>query len=161
MNVSFVVAMTTSGVMGKNNTLPWHLPEDLKHFKSVTLGKPIVMGRKTYDSIGKPLPGRRNVVISRQKDLSITGVEVFNSLNDALMELQKDSSIKEVCIIGGAEIFKNCFSLANTLHITWIHKDFEGDVIFPVSELSSFELVEKDEHMDHQIPHAFCVYKKS
>jgi dihydrofolate reductase len=159
MIISFVVAMTRSGVMGKNNALPWHLPEDLKHFKKVTMGNPIVMGRKTYESIGRPLPGRRNIVLSRQKNLDFAGVEVFESFDAALAELKKDSSIIEVNVIGGADIFKQTVTIANTLHITWIEKDFDGDVVFPVDTIKSFSLVDSVEIRDHEIPHTFCTYK--
>ncbi len=161
MDIAFVVAMTRSGVMGKNNALPWHLPEDLKHFKKVTMGNPIVMGRKTYESIGRPLPGRRNIVLSRQKDLDYAGVEVFESFEAALNELQIDSALREVDIIGGAEIFKQTIGFATKLHITWIDKEFDGDVVFPVETIKSFTLTNSDPNNDHEIPHTFCVYQKS
>lgn len=160
MEIAFVVAMTRSGVMGKNNTLPWYLPEDLKHFKKVTMGNPIVMGRKTYESIGRPLPGRRNIVLSRQTDLDYAGVEVYASFELALAELQKEASIQEVDIIGGAEIFKQTIDKATKLHITWIDQNFEGDVVFPVELFKNFRLVNSDSHEDHAIPHVFCEYTK-
>jgi dihydrofolate reductase len=158
LEIAFVVAMTRTGVMGKNNALPWHLPEDLKHFKKVTMGNPIVMGRKTYESIGRPLPGRRNIVLSRQTDLDYAGVEVFASFAEALAELQKDANIREIDIIGGAEIFKQTINYATKLHITWIDKDFEGDVVFPVETLTGFRLGDSDVHTEHEIPHTFCTY---
>lgn len=161
MEISFVVAMTTSGVMGKDNALPWHLPEDLKHFKKVTMGNPIIMGRKTYESIGRPLPGRRNIVLSRQSDISYPGVEVFSNLGEALSTLAQDSSIQEASIIGGSEIFKQSIAHATKLHITWIDKDFAGDVVFPLETLSGFDLVECETHAEHAIPHRFCVYQKA
>lgn len=161
MEISFVVAMTRAGVMGKDNALPWHLPEDLKHFKKVTMGMPIIMGRKTYESIGRPLPGRRNIVLSRQKDLDYVGAEVFESFEQALNELQKDLSLTEIAIIGGAEIFKQTIAYATKLHITWIDKAFAGDVVFPLEALDPFEMVEAEGHPTHEIPHTFCVYQKT
>ena len=160
MEISFVVAMTRAGVMGKNNALPWHLPEDLKHFKKVTMGNPIVMGRKTYESIGRPLPGRRNIVLSRQKNLDFAGVEIFESFSAAIRELAKDPTITEINIIGGAEIFKQTIDHATKIHITWVEKDFDGDVVFPIEMLRPFELLQSESHADHLIPHTFCVYSK-
>lgn len=160
MEISFVVAMTRQGVMGKNNALPWHLPEDLKHFKQVTMGNPIIMGRKTYESIGRPLPGRRNIVLSRQKDLDYAGVEVFASFEDVVHELAKDTNIKELNIIGGAEIFKQTINNVTKLHITWIEKDFDGDVVFPIDELKPFHLLDAEKHLENNIPHTFCTYSR-
>src|SRR3990167_10463688 len=103
MIISIIAAMDKNRTIGKNNQLPWHLPADLAHFKSITWGKPIIMGRKTHESIGKPLPGRRNIVISTKKDLTISGCEVFESLAAALQVLSTEA---EVMIIGGASIFQ-------------------------------------------------------
>jgi dihydrofolate reductase len=115
-------------VIGINNTLPWHLPEDLKHFKAVTLGKPVLMGRKTYDSIGRPLPGRRNIVITRQSDWQAAGVEVAHSLEQALAMAD---GVAEVCLIGGADLYRQAMAMADALRLTEIDAAFDGDAHFP------------------------------
>ncbi len=128
MIISLIVAMDKNRLIGKNNQLPWHLPADLAHFKSITMGKPIVMGRKTFESIGKPLPGRRNIVITRQKDLKIAGYASFDSLEAVLKAL---TSEKEIMIIGGATIFEQALPMANKMYLTIIDEAFDGDTFFP------------------------------
>lgn len=128
MIISLIAAMDRNRIIGNNNQLPWHLPADLKHFKAITLNKPILMGRKTYDSIGKPLPNRRNIIISHQKALSIPGCEVFSSLEAAL---QSVSASEEVMIIGGESLFRMSLPLAHRLYLTIIDHEFEGDTVFP------------------------------
>ncbi|RZL54772.1 MAG: dihydrofolate reductase, partial [Pedobacter sp.] len=113
--VSIVVAVSENNAIGKDNQLLWHLPADLKHFKEITTGHPIIMGRKTYDSIGRPLPNRRNIVITRTTNLSIENVEVVNTLEEAI-SLCKDE--KEIFIIGGAEIYKHALPLTNRIYLT-------------------------------------------
>lgn len=125
--ISLVVAMDESRGIGKNNQLLCHLPADLKYFKQLTLGKPIIMGRKTYDSIGKPLPGRANIVISHQQ-LNIDGVKCVHSLEDALAFVQNEP---EVMIIGGGQIFKQAIPYANRIYLTIIHHEFNADIFFP------------------------------
>ena len=127
-NLSIVVAISKNNAIGKDNQLLWHLPADLKHFKEITTGHTIIMGRKTYDSIGKPLPNRRSIVITRSKDLAIEGVEVVNSIAEAI-ELSKED--KEVFIIGGAEIYNQAMSYASTIHLTTVHEEYEADAFFP------------------------------
>jgi dihydrofolate reductase len=126
--ISIIVAVAENGVIGSNNRLPWHLPDDLKRFKALSLGKPIVMGRRTFDSIGRPLPGRTNIVISRQSKLMIPGTVVVLSLDDALIAA---SAAPEIVVIGGAEIFKQVLPRTNTIHLTRVHARIEGDVFFP------------------------------
>lgn len=126
--ISLVVAMDRNRLIGRNNGLPWHLSADLKHFKAVTLGKPIVMGRKTFESIGRPLPGRRNIVISRNPAYRAPGCEVFAGLDEVLAAL---TDVEEVSVIGGAEIFKQALPLADKMHLTVIDHAFEGDAWFP------------------------------
>lgn len=136
--ISLVVAMNQERVIGTNNTLPWHIPEDLAYFKQVTLGKPIIMGRKTFESIGKALPQRKNIVISRQ-NLSYPDVEVFNSLFDAINSLHDEP---EICIIGGGELFSQALGLANSLHITMVdYPVAEPCAWFPHVDLGRWELV--------------------
>jgi len=120
--------MAANRVIGRNNALPWHLPADLKRFKTLTTGHPVVMGRKTYESIGKPLPGRRNLVISRNAGYRAPGCEVVHSLNAALAACRGAS---DIFIIGGAELYRESLPRAQRLEFTEIHAEFEGDAIFP------------------------------
>lgn len=128
MLIAMVAAMAANRVIGLDNQMPWHLPADLKHFKAVTLGKPVVMGRKTFESIGRPLPGRRNVVISRQAAPQDSAVEWVNSVEQALTLL---ADAPEVMIIGGAEIYRQCLPLATRLYLTEIDLETAGDAWFP------------------------------
>lgn len=128
--VSLLVAADKGNVIGKNNQLPWHLPNDLKYFKNLTWGLPVVMGRKTYESIGKPLPGRTNIVITRNRDYSAAGINVVHAIADALRVAQQKGA-KEIFVIGGAEIFHSVFENADRIYLTRIHHRFEGDVFFP------------------------------
>lgn len=126
--LTLVAAMARNNVIGIDNTLPWHLPEDLKHFKAVTLGKPVIMGRKTFDSIGRPLPGRLNIVITRQLDWQHDGVSVAHSLQDAL---EMAGAVEEVCVIGGANLYAQALPLADRMCLTHIDLDIAGDAHFP------------------------------
>lgn len=127
--ISLMVAHDPNRVIGRNNQLPWHIPEDLAYFKKHTINKAIVMGRNTFESIGRPLPKRRNIVVSRQKDLTIEGVDVVNSIEDAVKLAEEFHP--EVMIIGGEQIFKTVLPTADRLYITLIHDEFEGDTYFP------------------------------
>lgn len=128
MRLSLVVAAAENGTIGSANRLPWHLPDDLKHFKALTLGKPILMGRKTYVSIGKPLPGRTNIVMSRQRGLELPGCRVVGSLSEAI-EIAGDAP--ELCVIGGAELYAQALSSARVIHLTRVHANVPGDAFFP------------------------------
>ena len=128
MTLSLIVAMAKNRVIGRDNALPWRLPADLKHFRRVTMGKPIVMGRKTFDSIGKPLDGRKNIVITRNSDYRPDGVTVVDSLDGAL----NAAGDSEVMIIGGATIYEQVLPRADRIHLTLIDENFEGDAFFPV-----------------------------
>ncbi|WP_213999307.1 type 3 dihydrofolate reductase [Arsukibacterium sp.] len=128
MKTAMIAAMAKGRVIGKNNQMPWHLPADLKHFKAVTMGKPVLMGRKTFQSIGRPLPGRRNIVISRTTPDNKQGVEWFSSVEQALAAL---SDSAEVMVIGGGEIYRQCLPFADILYLTEIELDAEGDAYFP------------------------------
>ena len=126
--ISIIVAVAENGTIGSDNRLPWHLPDDLKHFKALSLGKPVVMGRRTFDSIGRPLPGRTNIVVSRRSELAIEGVLVVHSLDAAL---KAAASAPETVVIGGAEIFRQVLPRTNTIHLTRVHARVAGDVFFP------------------------------
>jgi dihydrofolate reductase len=126
--IAIIVAVAENGVIGADNGLPWRLPDDLKRFKSLSLGKPVVMGRRTFDSIGRPLPGRTNIVVSRQAGLAIEGAIVARSLDDALVAA---GAASEVAVIGGAEIFRQALPRTETIHLTRVHARIAGDVFFP------------------------------
>lgn len=128
MRISFVVAAAENGVIGSDNQLPWQLPDDLKRFKALTLGKPILMGRKTYESIGRPLPGRTNIVMTRQPGLTIPGCVVVNTIEEARAAA---ADAEELAVIGGAELFIQTLSSADVIHLTRVHADVSGDVRFP------------------------------
>src|SRR5215204_5976738 len=130
MILSLLVAAAENNVIGKNNQLPWHLPNDLKYFKNLTWGMPILMGRKTFESIGKPLPGRKSIVITRSNEWKQEGVDIVHSIEEAIQKAES-FGVKEVFVIGGAEIFKTSFSIANLIYLTRIHHEFDGDVYFP------------------------------
>jgi len=146
--------------MGKYNHLPWHLPADLNNFKNLTSGHPIIMGRKTYDSFGKPLPKRQNILFPRQEDLTVEGADVVNSLEEAL-QLVNDK--EEIFVIGGAEIFRQSIAEAEVLYLTRIHEVFEADTFFP--EINADEWLETDK-ITHQpdeknhFSYTFITYRK-
>lgn len=126
--ISIIAAVSENGVIGKDGELPWHIPEDLKHFKNLTSGNVVIMGRKTYESIGKPLPNRLNIVITRDTSKHINGCITVNSIEEAI---RKASSDKEIFIIGGGEIYKKSLKFANKIYLTKIHQHIEGDTFFP------------------------------
>lgn len=140
--------MARNRTIGRNNALPWHLPEDLKFFKRVTMGKPIIMGRKTWESIGRPLPGRCNIVISRNKNFQADGIETVNSLQQAISlaeQISQRDGVDEVCVIGGAEIYAQALPLADRLYLTQVHADVEGDTFFPEFDLNQWQEVERED----------------
>ncbi len=148
MRLSMLVAMARNRVIGQGNQLPWHLPADLKYFKSLTMGHAIVMGRQTYESIGRPLPGRINIVITRQVALKIPGVIVVNSIEGAVQKCQENSAVNnnESFIIGGENLYRQTLQYCQRLYITEIQKDFEGDVFFPELNLNDWEETQRDKH---------------
>ena len=156
--LSIIVAVAENGVMGSNNQLPWRLPDDLKHFKALSLGKPIVMGRKTFDSIGRPLPGRLNIVISRQPGLEIPGCRVVTSIDEAIAAAQPAPGMPatEIVIVGGAEIYRQVLPQVQIIHLTRVHADVPGDVVFPKLREGEWREVAKEYHpADERHAHAF------
>src|SRR6478609_5484045 len=132
--VALIVARTRNGVIGLNNTMPWHLPEDLRYFKRVTLGKPVIMGRNTWESLGKPLPGRDNIVITRNENFHADGATVVNDLDAALLlanSLADARDTDEIMVIGGAQIYAAALPQVTRAYITEVHADIEGDTFFP------------------------------
>lgn len=159
--ISLIWAMDENRVIGLHNQLPWRLPEDLKFFKRVTMGHPIAMGRKTYESIGKPLPGRENIVITRDETFRPAGCVIMNSIDEFLeYTAQKDD---EVFVIGGAEIFKEVLPKADRLYLTMIHEQFEGDTYFPVFDIDKWQLETREKGLkDDKNPYdyEFLIYKR-
>ncbi|EKF20838.1 dihydrofolate reductase [Nitratireductor pacificus] len=131
MSVALVVAIAENGVIGREGGLPWRLSTDLKRFKAVTMGKPVIMGRKTWESIGRPLPGRRNVVITRNAGFVAEGAECAPSLDAALTLTGARQPGVEVCVVGGGEIYREALPLADILHVTHVHAALDGDAFFP------------------------------
>lgn len=162
-----MVAMASNGVIGRDNGLPWHLPEDLRYFKRTTLGKPVIMGRKTFDSIGRPLPGRPNIVISRRPDWSAAGVTVADSVASALERAQAlaaASSADELVVIGGAQLYAATLPLADRLYVTEVHAAIAGDTRFPPMNPARWREVSREEHAasaDNPYPYAFVVYDRA
>ena len=138
MMLSLIVAMDRNRVIGKDNTMPWYLPSDLRFFKRVTLGKPIIMGRKTYQSIGKPLPGRLNIIVSRDEAFQTSGCTVVNSLQEAL---QIASSAPEVMLGGGATLYEQMLPQAQQIYLTEVNADIEGDTRFPQFDEQQWQTV--------------------
>jgi dihydrofolate reductase len=137
--ISLIWAMDENRVIGKDNQLPWHLPEDLKFFKRVTLGHPIAMGRKTHESIGRILPGRENIIVTRNREYHREGCTIMHSVEE--LQEYSDRVKDEVFVIGGAEIFQMVLPLADRLYVTMIHHKFAGDTFFPEMDMSGWELV--------------------
>lgn len=134
--ISFIVAMAKNRTIGVDNTLPWRCPEDLKHFKALTMGHHMIMGRKTFDSIGKPLPGRTTVVVTRDQSLKIEGCRIAHSIAEAINECTGDT---EIFIVGGADIYAQSLVLADTLYITEIQQDIDGDAHFPAFDKNEWK----------------------
>jgi dihydrofolate reductase len=142
--ISLVLAMATNGAIGLNGTMPWRIPEDMKHFKAVTMGKPIVMGRKTWDSFPKkPLPGRANIVITRDANWRGEGAVVAHSLDEALAEA---GEADEIAVIGGAEIYKLALPCADLVHLTQVHRDFAGDTHMPPFDAAHWRETAREDH---------------
>jgi len=142
MLLSLIVAASENNVIGKNNQLPWHLPADMKFFKNTTWGMPVIMGRKTFESMRKPLPGRINIILTKQKNWKAEGAIVVHDWDDALL-VAKDADCKEVFVIGGGEIFKETIKKADRLYMTRVHTMLDGDVFFPDIDEKKWKLVSK------------------
>ncbi|MFM5333145.1 type 3 dihydrofolate reductase [Aeromonas veronii] len=155
MKISMIAAMAHDRVIGKDNQMPWHLPADLAHFKRVTLGKPVLMGRKTFESIGRPLPGRRNLVISRNPDYQAEGIEVVGSV-EAALALLAGSSVEELMVIGGGHLYAEMLPSADCLYLTQIDLAVEGDTRFPAFDDGQWQRVDCESHpADDKNPHPY------
>jgi dihydrofolate reductase len=157
--ISIIVALARNFAMGINNTLPWHLPADLKRFKSLTMGHSIIMGRKTFESIGRPLPGRTMVVVSKNSDLKLKNAIVAHSYDEALQACGDDS---EIFVAGGAEIFRLALPTASRLYVTELHREFDGDVFFPLLDRSGWHETERQRKQDAAsgLSYDFVIYDR-
>ena len=157
--VYLVAAVAENGVIGADGKLPWHLPEDLQHFKRVTLGHPVIMGRKTWESIGRPLPNRENIVVSRSSEFRAEGARIAPSFEDALALCPAG---KPVFVIGGNEVFRAALPHATDLVLTQIHRSYEGDVYFPAFNPADWRETRREEHISaNGIPFAFVWYERA
>lgn len=164
--LALIAAVAENGCIGLNNQLPWYLPEDLKYFKAVTLGKPVIMGRKTFESLKKPLPGRLNIVISRQPDyLAPVGVKVVSSLDAALALAEAQCLIDgrdEAVVMGGAQIYAEALARVDRLYLTEVHRAFAGDAFFPAFDRDQFAEVGRERHRHEAsgLDYSFVVYER-
>jgi dihydrofolate reductase len=144
--VSLVIARATNGIIGQRGQIPWRIPADMKHFKAVTMGKPCIMGRKTWDSLPKkPLPGRANIIVTRDPGFRAEGGVVAHSLEDALARA-KAESVDEIAVIGGADIYRLALPHARRIHLTEVHGEFEGDVHLPPFSAAEWQEVQREDH---------------
>jgi dihydrofolate reductase len=160
MKLSLIVAVAENGVIGARNGLPWRIPADLKRFKLLTRGHPVIMGRKTYDSIGKPLPERRNIVITRQDGWTAAGVESVATLEAAIKLCEREP---EIFVIGGAQIYALALPHADRLYLTRVHRIVDGDAYFPRWEDQEFRLIQREEHpetADNPLPFSYLDYER-
>ncbi|MCT9123574.1 dihydrofolate reductase [Cupriavidus gilardii] len=158
--LTLIVARARNGVIGRDNTLPWRLPEDLAHFKRTTMGAPVIMGRKTWESIGRPLPGRRNIVVSRNSGLRLDGAETACSLEDAL---RLCVGVEQVFLIGGAQLYAEALPSADRLIVTEIDADIEGDAHFPEIDPRRWIATERERHRSESngFDYAFVTYERA
>ncbi len=163
MTISLIVAASENNAIGKNNQLLWHLPNDLKFFKNTTWGFPVIMGRKTFEAVNKPLPGRTNIIITRKTDWKAPGVIAVSNLTEGIKNVVETNS-KQAFIIGGGEIYKQSMDIADIIYMTRVHAQLEGDAFFPVIDESKWNLTsnqdfEKDEK--HAYNYSFQKWKKN
>ena len=160
--LSIIAALSRNRVIGKDNQLPWRLPADLKHFKAVTLGKPVIMGRKTFESIGKPLPGRDNIVVSRDPQYQADGgIVVAHSLDEALAHTH---AAAEVMLIGGAQLYAQALPRAQRLYLTLIHADIDGDAHFPDYDPAAWRETAREDHApdeNNPYPYSFVILERA
>jgi dihydrofolate reductase len=156
--LALIVATANNGVIGVNNTLPWHLPEDLKRFRALTTGHHIIMGRKTYESLGRLLPNRTSVIVTKNPEYQVTGALIASSLDSAIKMCQGDDS---PFIIGGATLYQSALALVDTLHITKIDVNVDGDAYFPEIDLKVWQVISQESHMSADgLPYQYLTYTK-
>ncbi|WP_445946710.1 type 3 dihydrofolate reductase [Shewanella sp.] len=153
MRIALIAAMANNRVIGKDNQMPWHLPEDLRHFKAMTLGKPVVMGRKTFESIGRPLPGRHNIVITRQADYVIDGVSCVSSFEEAKALA---GNCEELIVMGGGQLYAEILPMADIMYLTFIKLDIEGDTFFPLWNEQDWQTIQTENVTnDNELEYSF------
>ncbi len=160
MIISIIAAIGNNRVIGIKNSLPWHFPADLEYFKKNTIGKPVIMGAKTFESIGKSLPNRKNIILSDDPDFKASGCLIAHSIEEALKQAEES---EEIMIAGGVSIYKQFLPLANRLYLTFIHHDFEGDSFFPEFDLNDWKEIRRiDNEPDKENPYSysFVVFEK-
>ena len=167
IKTSIIVAMAENRCIGKDNQMPWHISADLKRFKALTMDHPVVMGRKTFESIlgylNKPLPGRENIIITRSEYETPHDVHVYNTLESAIIEAQHiatKNDQKEFFIIGGAQIYNQAMQYADCLHLTKVHRSVEGDAFFPEFNAEEWEETDREDHLDHDPPFSFITLNR-
>lgn len=148
MRISLIAAMSQNGVIGRNNQLPWHLPEELKHFRTTTAGKPVLMGRKTFESIGKPLPGRHNIILTQDQNFSAAGCTVVHSLEAGL---KAAGEVEELMIIGGAKVYELCLPIVSRLYLSIIQETVEGDTYFPKINWGDWEMISQQQNQEFTV----------
>lgn len=164
MRIILIAAVADNGVIGRQGDLPWRIPDDLKRFKRLTMGRPVVMGRKTFESIGRALPGRPNIVVTRRPDFAAPGVTVVRSVDEALeraAEMARRDGVDEIMVIGGGEIYAETLPRADRLDLTEVHATPEGDAYFPAFDRGAWREVERSEHeTEAGLRYSFAVYDR-
>lgn len=160
MNLAIIVATDKAGLIGKDNDLPWKLSADLQYFRRVTMGKPIIMGRKTHESIGRPLPGRKNIIISSNEDYKVASCDVCHSVEQALVAC---GDVEEAMVMGGASLYKVFLPHANKLYLTLVDAELEGDTWFPEWDRNDWLQISREDHPaddKNDYPYSFIVYQR-
>lgn len=161
MKLALIVATDRQGLIGKENDLPWHLSADLQYFRKVTMGKPIIMGRNTHESIGRPLPGRQNIIITKNQSYQVEGCDIVHSIDQAL---QLVSDEQEVMVMGGASLYTQLLPKADKLYLTLVHAELEGDTWFPEWDKNEWQQISREDHSaddKNEYPYSFIVYEKN
>lgn len=167
MHIALIWAMTDKRVIGRDNTLPWRLPRDMRHFMQVTMGKPLIMGRRTLESMKAPLPGRTNIVMTRDESYQRDGVRVVHDFATAIQCAEAQCALDgadEAMVIGGADIYALALAHASRLYVTYVHADIPGDVLFPEFDLSQWQLLSSEDHPAderHSAAFTICVYGRA
>ena len=166
MRLAIIVAQSDNRVIGRDNKMPWYLPEDLKYFKRVTMGKPVIMGRKTYESIGRPLPGRCNLVVTRDENWRVDGVNICSSLDAAIDQGEAQALVdgsEEVIIMGGAQIYAQMLPNVQRLYLTQVHGEMDGDAFFPELDMSQWQEIGRQDMPaiePNPYPYSFIVLER-
>ena len=161
MKIALIAAMDQNRAIGYQGSIPWNLPEDLKFFRNMTRGHPVIMGRSTYESIGKLLPKRENIILTRNPDYPVSGAETYASLEAAFETLK--SKLKEddmVFVIGGGQIYEQALPYATHMYVTYIHQTFDGDAFFPSWNAKEWKETWREDHLDHVIPHSYVLLER-